>query len=215
VDLHTPRTGELERDPSLDERLDSAVRIVSHDPAWAGQAREELGTIKDALGLIAVRLEHVGSTAVAGLAAKPILDLQLSVRRVEPRMLYAEALGELGYRFVADPASPDYHLFAKPAQRPRSHHLHVCEAAGEHELRHLAVRDFLRAHSAEATRYGALKRELVRRAPADRLAYIAGKKHYTDELQARALAWATAGSTSSLPADVRKAQDLGGAGSAG
>jgi GrpB-like predicted nucleotidyltransferase (UPF0157 family) len=101
----TPDGGELERDPSLSERFDPAVRIVPHDPAWATQAQEELGIIEDALGLIAVRLEHVGSTAVPGLAAKPILDLQLSVRRVEPRRLYAEALAELRYRFVADPAS--------------------------------------------------------------------------------------------------------------
>jgi len=177
-----------ERHPSLDERFDPAVRIVPHDPAWAAQAERELRLIRSALGPLAARLEHVGSTAVPALAAKPILDLQLSVVELEPRAPYLERLEQLGYLFVSDPDSADFHLFAKPAQRPRSHHLHVCELAGEHESRHLAVRELLRSDPAEAMRYETLKRELVKRLPSDRLAYIAGKRQYVDELEARALA---------------------------
>jgi GrpB-like predicted nucleotidyltransferase (UPF0157 family) len=63
-------------------------------------------------------------------------------------------------------------------------------AGGEHELRHLAVRDFLRAHPEEAARYAALKREVVGRHPQDRLGYIEGKEAYMGELERRALAWA-------------------------
>jgi GrpB-like predicted nucleotidyltransferase (UPF0157 family) len=96
----------------------------------------------------------------------------------------------VGYLFVPEPESPDHHFFAKPAERPRSHHLHVCQAGSEHERRHLAVRDFLRAHGDEAARYAALKGELVRKRPHDRLAYIAGKDRYVGALEARALAWA-------------------------
>jgi GrpB-like predicted nucleotidyltransferase (UPF0157 family) len=140
---------------------------------------------------VAVRLEHVGSTAVPGLAAKPILDLQLSVAAIEPRERYVTPLERLGYLFAPDPASPDFHLFAKPADRPRSHHLHVCEAGGEHEFRHLALRDYLRGHSDEAARYQALKREAARRFPQDRLAYIEAKEEYVDELEARAVSWAS------------------------
>jgi GrpB-like predicted nucleotidyltransferase (UPF0157 family) len=177
----------LERHPSLDERLDPGIGIVEHDPAWVVQAQEEISRLAAALGPLAVRLEHVGSTSVPGLAAKPILDLQLSVAAVEPRARYAEALERLGYLFVPDPDLPDYHFFAKPPQRPRSHHLHVCEMGSEHEERHLAVRDFLCAHPDEAARYAALKRALVQRHPNDRLAYIAGKEQYVRELEARAL----------------------------
>lgn len=140
----------LERHPSLDERLDPAVRIVEYDAGWPVEAGQELGRLKDALGTVAVRLEHVGSTAVPELAAKPILDLQLSVAAIEPRAVYVEPLEQLGYLFVPAPESPDYHFFAKPPERPRSHHLHVCEAGSEHERRHLALRDFLRAHRDEA-----------------------------------------------------------------
>jgi GrpB-like predicted nucleotidyltransferase (UPF0157 family) len=137
-----------------------------------------------------VRLEHVGSTAVPGLAAKPILDLQLSVAAIEPRAVYTEPLERLGYLFVPAPESPDYHFFAKPPDRPRSHHLHVCQAGSENEFRHLAVRDFLRAHGDEAVRYAALKRQVAARNPHDRLAYIEGKDEYVTQLVARAVRWA-------------------------
>jgi GrpB-like predicted nucleotidyltransferase (UPF0157 family) len=180
----------LVRHPSLDDRFDPAVLIVEHDPAWAVQAQEEVRRLTQALGPVAVRLEHVGSTAVPGLAAKPIIDLQLSVAALEPRARYVAPLERLGYLFVPEPDSPDFHFFARPPSRPRSHHLHVCRAGGEHEARHLAVRDFLRALGDEAARYAALKRELVHTHPQDRLAYIAGKERYMDDLEARALRWA-------------------------
>jgi GrpB-like predicted nucleotidyltransferase (UPF0157 family) len=92
--------------------------------------------------------------------------------------------------FVPAPESPDYHFFAKPPRRPRSHHLHVCEVGSEHEFRHLAVRDFLRTRSDEAARYAALKRKVAARHPQDRLAYIEGKDEYVTGLEARAVAWA-------------------------
>ena len=108
-----------------------------------------------------MRLEHVGSTAVPGLAAKPILDLLLSVAAIEPRQRYVQPLERLGYLFAPAPESPDFHFFARPPERPRTFHLHVCEAGSEHELRHVAVRDFLRAHDEEAARYEALKRRVA------------------------------------------------------
>jgi GrpB-like predicted nucleotidyltransferase (UPF0157 family) len=180
----------LERHPSLDDRLDPAVRIVECDPAWPALAGTELHRIEEALGEVAERLEHVGSTAVPGLAAKPILDLQISVATLEPRARYVEALERLGYLFVPAPESPDHHFFARPPQRPRTHHLHVCEAGGVHELRHVALRDFLRVHPDEAARYAALKRRLAAQHPQDRLAYIDGKAEHVAALEARALAWA-------------------------
>ena len=179
----------LARHPSLDDRFDPAVRIVDHDPTWSVRAEEELRRLARALGALAARLDHVGSTAVPGLAAKPILDLQVSVTATAPVGAYAGPLANLGYLFVPEPASSDYHFFAKPPERPRSHHLHVCAAGSEHERRHLAVRDFLRAHDDEAARYASLKRELVARHPQDRLAYIDGKAAYMAALEQRALAW--------------------------
>ena len=186
-------SAELERHPSLDERFDPAIRIVEYDAAWPARAADEMSLLKQALGPVAIALEHVGSTAVPGLAAKPIVDLQLSVAAIEPRGRYIEPLERLGYLFVPDPESPDYHFFAKPPQRPRSFHLHVCEVGSEHELGHLAVRDFLRAHDEKAARYAALKRQVAARHPHDRLAYIEGKDAYVAGLEARAVEWALRG----------------------
>jgi GrpB-like predicted nucleotidyltransferase (UPF0157 family) len=176
--------------PAMDDRFDPAIRIVDYDPTWPARAAEEIDRIETALGSIALRLDHVGSTAVPGLAAKPILDLQVSVAAIDRRELYVEPLERVGYLFVPVPESPDFHFFGKPHERPRSYHVHVCEARSRHELRHLAVRDFLRADHAEATAYAVLKRELAARHPQDRLAYMEGKASYMSDIEARALEWA-------------------------
>lgn len=177
------------RHPSLDERFDPAVRIVDYDPAWPAIAAAEIARIEAALGDVATRVDHVGSTAVPELAAKPIVDLQVSVVELEPTDRYARPLEELGYLFAPDSESPDLHFFGRPAARPRTHHLHVCAAGSEHERRHLALRDYLRAHPEEAASYAARKRELVARHPEDRIAYIEGKADHVAALERRALAW--------------------------
>ena len=178
------------RHPSLDERFDPAVRILEYEPAWPRMATAEIARIAAAVGEAAVRVDHVGSTAVPGLAAKPIVDLQLAVADVDARSAYVEPLEGLGYLFAPDPASPDFHFFGLPAARPRTHHLHVCAAGSEDERRHLAVRDYLRAHPDEVAAYAELKRSLVARALGDRLAYIEGKDDYVAALERRAVAWA-------------------------
>jgi GrpB-like predicted nucleotidyltransferase (UPF0157 family) len=180
------------RHPSFDERFDPAIVVVAYDPAWIALAAAELARISEALGAVASRLEHVGSTAVPGLDAKPIIDLQVSVADISARAAYADPLERLGYLFAYDPASPDHHFFGRPHARPRTHHVHVGAAGGADERRHLAVRDFLRAREGEASRYAQLKRELGAREPHDRLAYMAGKDAYVSALEARALEWARA-----------------------
>ena len=202
IALGVPQTviAPLERHPSLDDRFDPAIRIVDYNPRWPALAEAELRRVVRALGEVAARVEHVGSTAVPGLAAKPIVDLQLSVDRIEPRERYLRSLEQLGYMFVPAPESPDRYFFAKPPERPRTHHLHVCTAGSETEFRHLAVRDFLRTHADEAARYAALKRQVVARHPRDRLAYIEGKHAYVTALEERAIMWARGGGCTPLTA---------------
>jgi len=173
------------------EERDPAVRIADYDPAWPQEAARELGRVGGALGDLAVRLDHVGSTAVPGLAAKPIVDLQVSVAALEPQTTYVEPLAAVGYLFVPFPDSPEYHFFGKPPKRPRTHHLHVCLAGSREERRHLAVRDFLRADPGEAARYEAVKREAARLHPEDRIAYMEGKDAFVRDLERRALEWAS------------------------
>jgi GrpB-like predicted nucleotidyltransferase (UPF0157 family) len=169
--------------------IDPAIRIVEYDPEWPARAEAELRRIGEALGDVAVRTEHIGSTAVPGLAAKPIVDLLVAAVALEPRDLYADPLGRLGYLLVPEAGSPDRHFFGKPPERPRTYHLHVVEAGSGHERRHLAVRDFLRVHPGEAARYAALKREIAARHAGDRLAYIAAKADHMTALERLSLGW--------------------------
>jgi hypothetical protein len=98
-----------ERHPSLDERFDPAVRVVDYDGAWPALADTDLRRIKEALGAVAVRLEHVGSTAVPGLAAKPVIDLLVSVDAIQPRVRYVQPPERLGYLFAPTPESAGRH----------------------------------------------------------------------------------------------------------
>jgi GrpB-like predicted nucleotidyltransferase (UPF0157 family) len=184
-----PDGSKLERHPSLDDRLDPAIKVVTYQEAWPDEFEREAAAIRSALGGVALRVDHVGSTAVPGLSSKPIIDIQVSVQCVRDLDAFVPALEGLGYLFAPDPGSPDFHFFGKPVERPRRFHIHVCEAGSEEEGRHLAVRDYLRSHAEEAARYTHLKRELAARRPYDRLAYLAGKEPYVTDLQRRALAW--------------------------
>ena len=183
---------EPERHPSLDERLDPAISVVPYDPEWVGEFEREAAAIRNALGDVLVRIEHVGSTAVLGLPAKAIIDIQVSVGDIEEREAFVRPLERLGYLFAPDPDSPDYHFFGKPRERPRRYHVHVCAAGSGEEMRHLVVRDFLRLHPNETARYADFKRDLARRSHHDRLAYIEGKEPFMRDLEQRAVGWSKA-----------------------
>lgn len=161
--------------PSQDTSYDPAIRVVEYDPSWRKKFEREATAIRDALGSVAVRVDHVGSTSVPGLPAKPIIDINVSVPDVMAVGSYRGPLERTGYLFVPVPESPDFHFFGKPATRPRNYHVHVCEAGGPHERRSLAVRDYLRAQAKEAAGYGAVKQTIAERHPGDRLRYIAEK----------------------------------------
>lgn len=177
--------------PSQDTSYDPAIRIVNYDPCWQGRFQSEAVAIRDALGSVAVSVDHVGSTSVPGLCAKPVIDISVSVLDIVAVDSYRGPVEGIGYLFVPVPESPDLHFFAKPASRPRGYHVHVCEAGSLHERQQLAVRDYMRTHPGEAAAYGAVKQTIAERHPGDRLGYIAEKDPYVAALVERALAWYT------------------------
>jgi GrpB-like predicted nucleotidyltransferase (UPF0157 family) len=139
------------------------IEIVAYRSSWPREFADEAARIRAALGARARRIDHVGSTAVPGLAAKPVIDIQLSVQSLEPLATWIEALDALGYRHVPlGDFDALYPYFKRPDAWPHTHHVHVCEAGGEQERRHLAFRDWLRRHPAAAAEYVVLKRELAR-----------------------------------------------------
>ena len=163
--------------------------LVPYDPAWPGLFDLRAEEIRRALGDIAVRVEHVGSTSVSGLAAKPVIDIQVSVQRLFPRAEYVEPLVALGYRHLVDPIDSQQEYLTKgyDPDRELKVHVHVCGAGTEWERRHLAFRDWLRTHPQDAERYERLKAELAERHPNDIFSYVQDKTEFIRSIESLAL----------------------------
>jgi GrpB-like predicted nucleotidyltransferase (UPF0157 family) len=138
-----------------------AIDIVPYSLDWPCEFEAERARIAVALGDRARRIDHHGSTAVPGLAAKPAIDIQISVDALAPIDAYAPALASLGYVHVPHADDAVCPFFHRPAEWPHTHHIHVVVAGGEEERRTLAFRDYLRAHPDAAREYEALKRQLA------------------------------------------------------
>lgn len=137
------------------------LQISSYDPRWPLEFEAERNRIAQSLGQIAYRIDHNGSTAVPGLDAKPIIDIQVSVKQLLPIRHYAEPLATLGYVHVPHVDDAVCPFFHRPREWPHRYHVHVVESGGREERRTLAFRDFLREHSDIATEYVALKKRLA------------------------------------------------------
>ncbi len=137
------------------------MRIVPYDPDWPQQFEKERRRIAGVLGGLAVRIDHNGSTAVPGLAAKLIIDIQISVREIAPIDSYSDALVRLGYLHLPHPDDPFCPLFFRPPEWPHTHHVHVVQSGRREESRTLAFRDYLREHPSVALQYETLKRSLA------------------------------------------------------
>jgi GrpB-like predicted nucleotidyltransferase (UPF0157 family) len=154
------------------------VAVVPYDPRWVGLFAEASRELVVALGASVLGVHHVGSTAVPGLCAKPILDILVSIPDFERARALAAPLAGLGYEFRPDEEIPDRHFFRRRRGGARTHHLSLAEPSAHHHRVTLAFRDALRADHDLANEYGALKRRLARRFPDDREAYIAGKSAF-------------------------------------
>ncbi len=166
------------------------IEIVAYDPDWPARFEAEAAELHRVLDpALVVGLEHFGSTAIAGLAAKPVIDILIAVRSLAAaRSAFVGPLRGLGYVFWAENPKTDRLFFVKgmpPYGARRTHHVHVTEPTGEPWQR-LAFRDYLRAHPDEAKRYERLKFDLAARHRNDREAYTDAKTAYVDEIVALA-----------------------------
>jgi GrpB-like predicted nucleotidyltransferase (UPF0157 family) len=162
------------------------VVVVEYDPGWPELFQSLRGRIVTALGGLATAVEHVGSTAVAGLAAKPIIDMDVLLVSGDALPAAIERLATLGYVHQGDLGIPEREAFlTPPGDSP--HHLYVCPPQSREFRRHLAFRDYLRSHPEEAKAYGDLKQALALKFSQDRAAYMAGKGGFVAELLERAL----------------------------
>ena len=168
------------------------LTIVDYDARWPREFESERERIRAALGPLALRIDHNGSTAVPGLAAKPVIDIQISVARLQPIDVYAAPLARLGYVHVPHADDAFCPFFHRPPEWPHTDHVHVVEAGSDEERRTLAFRDYLREHRDAALEYERLKRELAAMhtggSEASREAYARAKTAFVEAVVRRALA---------------------------
>jgi GrpB-like predicted nucleotidyltransferase (UPF0157 family)/protein associated with RNAse G/E len=149
--------------------------LQPYDPLWPHLYAEEAVRIAAALGDWALAIEHIGSTAVPGLAAKPIIDIGVAVRNFEEATRCINPLAALGYLYLGEQGIPRRHYFVKGSTENRTHHLHMVEPDSVDWRQHLAFRDYLRKHPTVAQEYAALKERLAAQFPTDRRLYTQAK----------------------------------------
>ncbi len=170
------------------EPTGESVQVVEHDQAWPVRFDDIRTRLADALGVTAVRIDHVGSTAVPGLAAKPVIDLQISVTDVDDEAAYRAAIERLGYPMRS--REPGHRYFRTPPRTLHRIQIHVCQAGSDWEREHLLFRDYLRAHPDALSRYAAVKHGLAERYGDDRLGYTEGKTPFIRNALSQAEEWA-------------------------
>jgi GrpB-like predicted nucleotidyltransferase (UPF0157 family) len=163
-----------------------AIVIEPYSSAWAATFEEHRCRIKGALGSVACRVDHIGSTAVTGLAAKPIIDIQISVLGVEQESSYLGSLLAAGYLLRV--REPGHRMFRTPEMNV---HIHICDAGSEWERRHLLLRDWLRESAEDREAYAALKMELQTQGWETMNHYADAKTALISEMTTRAETWAT------------------------
>jgi GrpB-like predicted nucleotidyltransferase (UPF0157 family) len=166
-------------------RLDAPVTLVEYDAAWPALFEREADRIRGALGDRAMLLEHVGSTSVPGLAAKPIVDILLAVADSADEPAYLPALEAAGYVLrIREPEWREHRMFKGP---DTDVNLHVFSAGSAEIERLLGFRDWLRTHAEDRERYAAAKRELAGREWSYVQDYADAKSEIVEEIVARAL----------------------------
>ncbi len=177
-----------ERDLERQER-DEPVRLRAYDPAWPEMFHREAATLTHVLRpWITGGVHHVGSTAVPGLAAKPIIDIMVGVVDLDSSRPCIDLLADLSYCY-APYRDQEMHWFCKPSPARRTHHLHLVPTASGRFADVLAFRDYLRANPSAAWQYAQLKRQLANRFADDREAYTDGKSGMIASLTADAHRW--------------------------
>ena len=161
------------------------VTVVPYDATWKSDFEAIKAEIEAAVGDLTVGIEHVGSTSVEGLSAKPCIDIDVIIQEASSLDAVIQHLAAIGYIHEGDLGIPQREAFDY-ADKPhlQTHHLYVCPKHSAELHRHITFRDYLRANPAAATQYGAVKEEAARRFPDDIDGYIAYKTPCIEALYA-------------------------------
>jgi GrpB-like predicted nucleotidyltransferase (UPF0157 family) len=166
-----------------------SVEVLAYSPKWPHQYRIEAARLGPVCGALLVRLDHIGSTSVRGLCAKPIIDMLMEVTSLGALDARSQQIEALGYQARGEFGIAGRRYFTL-GESPRSHHLHCFESGDAHLMRHRAFRDYLRGHPHVVAEYGQLKLHLARLYRDDIERYMDGKDAFIKHHESQALVWA-------------------------
>lgn len=169
------------------------IILAEHDAAWPDEFRREAGAISVALSDVTTAVHHIGSTAISGLVAKPVLDMLLVVPQLDLLDPRSDRLAALGYEARGEFGIPGRRFFSRTTpQGIRTHQIHAYARGAEAVQRHLDFRDYLRAHPSVAIEYGRLKTRLAASFGTDVEGYATAKTAFVREVERLAAAWRAA-----------------------
>lgn len=175
--------------------------VVEADARWPEEFRQAARRLRDALGSIAQRIDHVGSTSVPRLDAKPVIDIQISVVSLEPEHVFRRPLERLGFLCSVNNADRTQRFFREPPGDRRLH-IHVRQIGSFDEQLNLLLRDYLRSHPSAVKEYAGAKRRLARAFRHDRAGYVKAKEPVVWSLLLRAHDWGQANGWTAGPSDA-------------
>lgn len=165
--------------------LDEPIRLEPYQPAWEELFRIERERVATSLGIPVAVVEHIGSTAVPGLSAKPIIDIMIGSERVPPPVAWSEILATLGYEALGEAGVPERWYFRLRATPFRN--VHVVEQDGAHWVKNLAFRNYLRRSPEAAREYESAKHAAIMAGATTLVAYSRAKRAVVEDLLNRAL----------------------------
>lgn len=164
------------------------IVVVPHENHWSEKFQMEAERLKTAMPET-VKIHHIGSTSVPGLAAKPIIDMIMEVESIERVDRWNERFIELGYIVKGENGISGRRFFIHGTEEKRLYHLHVFEKGNPEIVRHLAFRDYMMAHCEEAEAYATLKKEFTEKYTYDGTLYTEGKNEFVRNVDEKAKEW--------------------------
>ncbi len=156
------------------------VRLIPYTDEWGRLFEEEKSRLQAAVGKYVLDIQHVGSTSIPGMGAKPIIDIGIAVKNFEEASICIPPIEQLGYEYKGENGIPRRHFFAKG--NPTTHHIHITEIGSRDWNNQITFRDYLTQHPEIAKAYAELKMELAQRYPTDRESYLEGKAPFIERV---------------------------------
>jgi GrpB-like predicted nucleotidyltransferase (UPF0157 family) len=166
------------------------IEVVSHNPDWSDLFQTEAEKIAPIFGPEIIVIEHIGSTAIPGIKAKPIIDILVEVKDISQVDHFNDQMAQLGYKPKGEFGIPGRRYFRKKGtDAAHTHHVHIFQIGNPEIERHLNFRDYLRTHPEDAQAYSRLKEALAQKFPDDPENYTEAKSEFIQEMDRRARTW--------------------------